>query len=301
MTKQLSIVLAIAVLLSLDRVHAEETKVKRLLLIGGPYDYHPKGSHEYMAGLRIIAKLLENVDGLDIRITNSGKAFRRRESDHKVLGRSADDAWPEGPNMISSADGIVLFRSMGARWIQDYPIRAEALENLGRRGGGFVALHYGMGTTDGEYVDRFRALFGGCFGGADRLHTVANYRANLVVADPQHPICRGIGDFAAADEFYYEIKFVKPPARVTPIIQAAISDPPATRAGDDASMETVAWAWQRDDGCRSFGFTGLHVHDNWRLPEYRRLVAQAILWTLKMPIPEGGMDVDVPEAILTLN
>ena len=36
---------------------------------------------------------------------------------------------------------------------------------------------------------------------------------------------------------------------------------------------------------RSFGFSGLHFHDNWRLPEYRRLVAQGVLWSLKLPIP----------------
>ena len=59
--------------------------------------------------------------------------------------------------------------------------------------------------------------------------------------------------------------------------------------------------WQRDDGGRSFGFTGLHVHNNWRLPEYRRLVAQAILWTLKMAIPEGGINVDVPDEIFALD
>jgi len=300
-SSQLSIGLVIACLISVSITLAEETtshtadtstaqgtrntptKVKRLLLIGGPYDYHPKGSHEYMAGMRIIAKLLENVDGLNTRITNSGKA------------------WPEGPGMIAAADGIVLFREQGARWMQQDPARAEAMEDLGKRGGGCVALHFGMGTTDGQYVDRFRALFGGCFGGSDRLHTEQNYHANLIVADPQHPICRDIRNFAATDEFYYQIKFVQPPVRVTPLIQAAISAPPANRAGNDANMETIAWAWQRDDGGRSFGFTGLHVHNNWRLPEYRRLVAQAILWTLKMAIPEGGINVDVPDEVFALD
>ena len=319
MMKQLSVILAITALLSVAGVEAEETsgfaldsattggvervpsKQKRLLLIGGPYDYHPKGSHEYMAGMRIVAKLLERVDGLNTRITNSGNAFRRSEGpDKRILGASSVDPWPEGPDMIASADGIVLFRARGARWIQDNPKRAEALESLVERGGGCVALHHGMGTTEGKFVDRFRAIFGGCHGGKDREYTVANYHANLIVADPQHPICRGIGNFVAADEFYYQIKFVQPPAGVTSLIQADISAPPATRAGDDASMKTVAWAWQRDDSGRTFGFTGLHVHNNWQLPEYRRLVAQAILWTLRMPIPEGGLDVDVPDEMFAL-
>ena len=48
-------------------------------------------------------------------------------------------------------------------------------------------------------------------------------------------------------------------------------------------------AWDRPDGGRSFGFVGLHFHKNWERIEYRRLVSQAILWSLKMPIPEGGL------------
>jgi hypothetical protein len=55
----------------------------------------------------------------------------------------------------------------------------------------------------------------------------------------------------------------------------------------------VAWAWQRPDGGRSFGFTGLHFHDNWQLSEYRRLVVQGVLWSLKLPIPSSGVDVAI--------
>ena len=56
--------------------------------------------------------------------------------------------------------------------------------------------------------------------------------------------------------------------------------------------ETVAWAWERPEGGRSFGFSGLHFHDNWRLPEYRRLVTQGVLWTLKLPVPAEGVAID---------
>ena len=49
---------------------------------------------------------------------------------------------------------------------------------------------------------------------------------------------------------------------------------PILRAPIDGTAETVAWAWERPDGGRSFGFSGLHFHDHWKRPEYRRLVAQ---------------------------
>ena len=247
-----------------------ETK-KRLLLIGGPYDHHPKGTHEYMAGMRIVAKCLENVDGLHTRITNS------------------EDSWIEGPGMIAGADGIVLFREQGARWMQQAPDRVSAFEGLAKRGGGFVALHFGMGTVDPKYIDRFVALFGGCHGGPDRRDGF--FTINAHIAESQHPICRGLRDFKVNDEFYHRLKFVKTGTPVTSLIQGHIED----------SDETVCWVWERDNGGRSFGFSGLHVHSNWKLPEYRRLVTHAILWTLKMPIPEEGVDVDVPDDIFLLD
>jgi hypothetical protein len=68
----------------------------------------------------------------------------------------------------------------------------------------------------------------------------------------------------------------------------------------DGKEETVAWAWERPDGGRSFGYVGMHFHENWKLVEYRRLAAQAALWSLKMDVPKDGLKVDVDEADLKL-
>src|SRR5262249_49482120 len=110
------------------------------------------------------------------------------------------------------------------------------------------------------------------------------------VADAKHPIAAGVGNFKVKDEFYYQLKFVKGDDGLKPILRVPI----------DGQDETVAWAWERPDGGRSFGFSGLHFHDNWRLPEYRRLVAQAVLWTLKMDIPPKGLAVEVAEENLKI-
>src|SRR5262249_48632504 len=111
-----------------------------------------------------------------------------------------------------------------------------------------------------------------------------------VVADPKHPIATGMANFRVRDEFYYRLKFVQPDRSVRPVLLVPI----------DGRKETVAWSWERPDGGRSFGFSGLHFHENWRLPAYRRLVAQGILWSLKMPIPAKGLAVDVAEEDLKL-
>jgi hypothetical protein len=65
--------------------------------------------------------------------------------------------------------------------------------------------------------------------------------------------------------------------------------------------EMAAWSWERADRGRSFGFVGLHFHSNWQLPEYRRFVVQGVLWSLKLPIPAGGVNVDIDSKKLELN
>src|SRR5207245_1096311 len=75
----------------------------------------------------------------------------------------------------------------------------------------------------------------------------------------EHPVLKGLADFEARAEFYYTLKCAK---AETPLLNVTI----------DGEAHTVAWALERTGGGRSFGFSGLHFHENWQLPEYRRLV-----------------------------
>ena len=100
----------------------------------------------------------------------------------------------------------------------------------------------------------------------------------------------GIAPFEVEDEFYYALKFAKPAGSIKPLLQVSIDNEP----------QTVAWSWERPDGGRSFGFSACHFHRNWELPQYRRLAAQGILWTLGRSIPADGMNVDVRAEDLAL-
>ncbi|QDT51352.1 Trehalose utilization [Symmachiella dynata] len=254
-----------------DSAVAEETaKPKRLLLIGQGPDNHKPTTHEYMAGMQVVAHLLQGVDGLQTIITK------------------ADEPWAEGPELLDGADGVVLFVSQGAKWLSQNPERLAAFERLAQRGGGFSVLHWGMGTREAADIASFVNLFGGCHGGPDRKYKFLT--TTMSVADGQHPITRGLETLELEEEFYYQLKFPKPPTKITPLIKARIDD----------QDETVSWAWQRPNGGRSFGFSGLHFHDNWKQDTYRRLFKQGILWTLKYPIPEKGTDVAVEASVLEL-
>ena len=194
----------------------------------------------------------------------------------------------EGPELLDKSEGVVLYLADVAKWIQIVQRRDEALYKLAARGGALVALHWAIGTREAAYIDAFVKLVGGCHGGPDRKYKIL--QADVAVADAKHPIATGIKDFGVRDEFYYQLKFVQPEGTVNPVLKVNI----------DGKAETVAWAWERPGGGRSFGFSGLHFHDNWRLTEYRRLVAQAVLWSLEMPIPEKGLPVPITEKDLLL-
>jgi hypothetical protein len=260
-----SLRVALALLTSALLAPGATAAPKKLLLVGQGPDGHPATTHEYVAGLKVLEKCLKGVPDLE------------------VMSVRADEPWKDGPELLARADGVVLYLAEGARWMQRDPKRYAALKRVQDNGGGLVVLHWAMGTREAQPIADSVALFGGCHGGPDRKYAVVETQAK--VAD--HPVASGVKDFRVKDEFYYSLKWAK-------------AEEPVLRVEIDGASEVVAWAFERPQGGRAFGFSGLHFHDNWRLPEYRRLVAQGALWSLGLPIPKDGLAVQVDEADLKL-
>jgi hypothetical protein len=236
---------------------------KRVLLLGQRRD-HPPGSHEYVPGLHVLAQALSDRAELELTVA------------------AANEPWTEGPQLLKDADAVVLYLGQGARWAENNADRQKALADLTARGGGIVALHWAIGAVDDRYVPGHIARIGAVHGGTDRKYIFT--REPYPVEVLKHPITAGIDDFRLQDEFYYRLKR-SGQGTVTPLLLVPI----------EGKAEMVAWAYQRPDGGRSFGFSGMHFHDNWKLLACRRLVAQGLLWTLNLPIPAEGIPVDLPE------
>jgi hypothetical protein len=249
---------------------ADEPPPKRLLLLGQGPDGHPGATHEYLAGQKILAQCLEQSPGLTVEVVR------------------ADEPWTEGPELLAKADGAVLFLTEGAKWVQNDPRRLDAFARLAARGGALAGLHWGIGTKDEAPIENYLKLLGGCHGGLDRRFVVVD--ETLTPAEPKHPITTGLEPLRVHDEFYFRLKLASGKHPVQPLVTVPIE-------GRD---ETVAWAWDRPDGGRSFGFSGLHFHENWRHMFYRRLVVQGVLWSLHLPIPAEGAKVDINERDLEL-
>jgi type 1 glutamine amidotransferase len=240
----------------------------RLLIVGQGPDGHPPTTHEFMPGARVLAELLKPYKNLQASVVNS------------------DEPWTDGPKLIDQADGIVMLVTQGAQWMQMEPERHAAIKRLAARGGAIAALHWSVGAKDAKYIQGQLDLLGATRGGPQRKYLVLATELKRVA--PDHPILGGIGDFKIYDEIYYALDRVP---GIQPLFTARI----------DGKDEMAAWSWERPDGGRSFGFVGLHFHSNWQLPEYRRFVVQGVLWSLKLPITAGGVNVNIDSKKLELN
>jgi hypothetical protein len=122
---------------------------------------------------------------------------------------------------------------------------------------------------------------------------------------PKHPITRGVKPFFMDDEWYYHMRFVEGMKGVTPILTA--TPPESTRRkGNDAHganeyvrarkgmPEHVAWAYERADGGRGFGFTGGHWHWSWASNDFRKLVLNSMVWVAGAEVPADGVQSKTP-------
>jgi len=257
-------------------VSAQDSPAKNVLMIAGKPS-HGFGAHEHYAGLRVLAETLSDPElKLNVRVLRD---------------------WPEDSDLITSADTIVVFSDGGGR----HPALPH-LESLAKRldeGCGFVCIHYAVEVPKGEPGQAWLRYLGGYFetDWSVNPHWMADFQQF-----PDHPITRGVEPFAVQDEWYFHMRFPEPPTGVTPILQAVAPEstmrrPDGPHSGNPAvrksvaqgDPQTLAWAFDRPDGGRSFGFTGGHFHWNWGIPSFRKLVCNAILWSAGGEIPASGV------------
>lgn len=240
---------------------------------------HGYGAHEHRAGNMLMARLLESrFEGL---VT---KQFVRGE-------------WPPA-DVLAEADSIVVFCDGGGRHILNKHL--DAFDELMKKGVGAVFLHYGVETVEGRPSAKFIDWIGGHF---ERFWSVNPHWVAKFEALPEHAITRGVKPFQRQDEWYFHMRFRPKMKGVTPILSAV--PPPSTmkrkdgpHSGNPAVRRAVAnripqhtaWAYERDDGGRGFGFTGLHFHRNFADANFRKILLNAITWTAKIEVPENGIE-----------
>jgi type 1 glutamine amidotransferase len=264
---------------------------KKIVFLAGPPSHAPR-EHEHRAGCLLLQSCLAGVRGVTSVVYSNG--------------------WPDDPQRaFADAAAIVIYADggRGHPFLQEN--RLQVIGELMQRGVGLACLHYAVEPTREKGQQEFLDWIGGCF----EIHWSVNphWEADFK-ALPRHPITRGVRPFKIRDEWYFHMRFREGMQGVTPILSAV--PPPATmerpdgpHSGNPAVREAVrrgepqhvAWARERADGGRGFGFTGAHFHDNWANDDFRKLVLNAILWVARVDVPENGVASRVTPEMLDAN
>ena len=152
---------------------------------------------------------------------------------------------------------------------------------------GLVCFHAATAVEDaveGQFLD----WVGGNKKIGYSLHPMAR-NISLALPSAEHPVCRGVQPMKfLEEEFYCKILFRPGDKRITPILTAG---PPPERP----EVQVVGWTCERAGGGRAFACTGPHYHASFQNDGFRRLALNAILWTAKIDVPEGGVRSSAPE------
>ena len=252
----------------------------RVLIVVGP-SQHPPGTHEVAAGGRLLEHCLESLQNAE------------------PFQVDLVEAWPGEGADFSVYDTVVF---IGDRFpVAVLPDRERVMKDLSTMmasGCGMVTIHYATGLT-GEDI------------GADPdhplLHWTGGYAAfytehhasvarvyeatEIVPADPQNPISRGVPPFTLHDEPYINIYFGLGEEMIPGAFPVATSQLPP----ENPTEQVIAWGIERPDGGRGVGVTLPHFYKNWRVEPMRRLILNSILWSAKVEVPEKGADTVLPD------
>ncbi len=257
---------------------------REVALIAGPITGHPKDAHEYEKAVTLIKHCLEtSANAPDMFIT------------------AHYDGWPKNPKILESADVILLVSDGSDHDETMHPFyrddRFEILKKQMDRGCGIMLLHWST-FHPARFHDDITEWIGGYFdyetgtGPRKWFSKIQTWTDTVQLATPSHPILNGVSPFELKDEYYYNIKFRQADPRLSPILKV---HPP-----NESEADTVAWAVERVNGARGFGFTGGHFHDSWWIPDFRRLLLNAITWTSGLKVPEQGIDSELSTRFKTM-
>lgn len=255
---------------------------------------HGWNAHEHNAGCHLLARCFN-------------------EADEDIIAQVVDEGeWPEAWLGYDKPDTVVMYCDGFKRHMaKDHQDKIQALVD---QGVGVACLHFATEVVPEELGPTFIEWIGGYF---EIYWSVNPHWDATFDSFPDHPIANGVQPFTLRDEWYYHMRFSPGMQGVTPILSALPpvrtltsrskdekrgSNPTVMAAVEAGEKQHVAWAYERPDGGRGFGFTGGHFHHNWQHDDFRKVVLNAIAWTAHAEIPSEGIESRTPSDIdLELN
>ena len=266
MTRSELLVLALFLIacLALPASAADAAKAK-VLFIGKDPD-HPYGAHMYMHTCGVLAKCVELTPGIETVVSNG---------------------WPKDPAVLAGVKAIVVYTNPAAEFLLD-GAHGDQVEKLLKSGVGLVTIHWASSVNKNNFErlgPRWLSYLGGTWVSNVGLSAGASTLKQLA---PDHPICRGWKEYTISDEYYMNPTIGD---KATPMLQV-------TEKGGKAVI--VGWAFERENGGRSFGTTLGHPYKNFQIEPFRRMIVNAILWSAHVAVPKDGAPVGLSEEELKL-
>ncbi|MGV3756948.1 MAG: ThuA domain-containing protein [Verrucomicrobiota bacterium] len=272
---------------------------KKIVLIAGKPS-HPPLAHEHRAGSLLLQKCLAEVRGITTVVYSNGWPSKV-EGDRTVDDHAA----------LEGAAGIVIYSDGGGGHPALQGDRLQVLGKLMDKGVGLACLHYAVEPTLPKGQKEFLEWIGGAF---EVNWSVNPHWDGDFKSFPKHPIANGVKPFMTNDEWYFHMRFVEGMKGVTPILTALApnstmsrpdghhsGNPDVRKAVANKEPQHVAWAYERPNGGRGFGFTGGHNHLGWKNDDQRKLVLNAILWVSQVKVPKDGVASQVTDEDLMQN
>lgn len=274
---------------------------KRIVLIAGRPS-HPPGMHEFRAGCLLFQQALAAVPGVTVQVFSNGWPTKV-EGDRKVDDHA----------QLENADAVLIYADGGGGHPALQADRLKFMDKLEAKGVGLGFAHYGVEVPKGEPGEAMHRWAGGYY---EHLFSVNPMWKPDYSSFPEHPVTRGVKPFATHDEWYFNMRWVpdeKAKARLKPLLVAKPSDdvrkgpyvypqgPYKHIIAESGRQETMMWVFERENGGRSFGFTGGHTHANWGDANQRRILLNALLWIAKVDVPANGVADTIADTDLRTN
>ena len=279
---------------------AAEKAPKVVLVAGRPS--HPPRMHEFNAGVQLLAKCLQDFQGVRVEYVLNG--------------------WPQDEKIFDDAAAVVFYMDGGGghEVVKENGRRKAIVEGWAKKGIGLGFMHFGVEVVPDQAGAEFKRWIGGHYEHMFSCNPIWEPKFSQL---PQHPITRGVQPFEIKDEWYFNMRFVADIAgnepttveglKFTPILVASPSEkvrngpyvypqgPYPHIQANQGRAEAMMWAVERPDGGRGFGFTGGHFHDNWGNDQFRKTVLNAFVWLAKGEVPASGVESKVAPADLDAN
>lgn len=281
--KRMNIVLGMLSMLLISFAWSANAEEKKKIVFVAGEESHGWGAHEHKAGCMLLAE-------------------RLNKSIENVAAVVTTDGWPKDLSIFEDAATVVVY----ADGFGMHPLKEnlDFFDELAEKGVGLVTIHWATEVERGVVADKFLEWQGGfCdINWSVNPHWDAEYKQL-----PEHPITNGVTPFTINDEWYYHMRFTEGLKGVTPILTALppedtlvradgprSGNPDVRKAIANGEAQHTAWAFERPNGGRGFGFTGGHNHDNWAHDDFRKLVLNAICWTANIEVPKKGVESKTP-------